>query len=82
MDSSRRKRSLAVKVGSKVSVKDMGSGRQISYTLVGRTEANPLESRISDVSPIGKALVGHSAGDEVIVETPRGKISYSIVKVS
>ena len=43
-------------------VLDMG-GREVTYTLVGATEANPLEGKISDASPIGKAIVGHKAGE-------------------
>ena len=45
-------------------VLDMG-GREVTYSLVGATEANPLEGKISDASPIGKAVLGHKTGDEV-----------------
>ena len=45
-------------------VLDMG-GREVAYSLVGATEANPLEGKISDASPIGKAVLGHKTGDEV-----------------
>jgi transcription elongation factor GreA len=82
VDSSSSRKSQLVKIGARVSVKDLDSGRQTTYTLVSRTEANSLEGRISDVSPLGKALIGRSPGDEVEVETPRGKIRYSITKVS
>ncbi|MDA0770537.1 MAG: transcription elongation factor GreA [Chloroflexi bacterium] len=82
VDTSKRKKSKIVNIGAKVSVKDMETGRQASYTLVGRTETNPMEARISDVSPLGKALVGKSAGDEIVVQTPRGLIRFSVVKVS
>ena len=47
-----------------------------------RSEASPLEGRISDVSPLGKALKGNAAGQEVEAETPRGKIRYRILKVT
>ena len=53
----------SVALGATV-VLDMG-GRQVTYTLVGATEANPLEGKISDASPIGKAVLGHKVGDEV-----------------
>ena len=53
----------AVSLGATV-VLDMG-GREVSYTLVGATEANPLEGKISDASPIGKAVLGHKAGEEI-----------------
>ena len=79
---SRGKAARVIKIGAKVSIKEMSSGKQSVYTLVGRTEANPLESRISDVSPLGKALVGKVSGDEVEVDAPRGKARYSVVKVS
>ena len=53
----------AVSLGATV-VLDMG-GREVSYTLVGATEANPLEGKISDASPIGKVVLGHKAGEEI-----------------
>ena len=53
----------AVALGATV-VLDMG-GREVTYSLVGATEANPLEGKISDASPIGKAVLGHKIGDEV-----------------
>ena len=81
VDLSKRRSGKTVKIGTKVSVKEAGGSRSANYTLVSRTEANSLEGRISDVSPLGKALVGRSAGDSIEVETPRGKIRYSIVRV-
>ncbi len=66
----------------RVAVKDLNSGKQTSYTLVSATEANPLEGRISDASPLGKALMGHVEGQEVESDTPRGKIQYRISKVT
>ena len=71
-----------VKVGMRVSVKDLSSGREMSYMLVSAFEANPLEGRISDLSPMGKALVGHAKGQEIEANTPRGKIRYRILKIS
>ena len=56
-------RKNAVALGATV-VLDMG-GREVTYSLVGATEANPLEGKISDASPIGKAVLGHKTGDEV-----------------
>jgi len=49
---------------------------------VGATEAKPLDGRISNVSPVGKALIKRSAGQEVDVETPRGKLRYRVVRVT
>ena len=71
-----------VKLGSRVSVKDVNTGRKMSYTLVSRSEANPSEGKISDVSPLGQALVNKSPGQEVESKTPRGKMRYRILEVS
>lgn len=54
-------------------VLDMG-GREVPYTLVGATEANPLEGKISDASPIGKAVLGHKAGEEIDFNGKKVKI--------
>ena len=81
VDPSKRKGKV-VRVGMKVMLKDLGTGRQTRYTLVSAYEAKPLEGKISDVSPVGKALLRRSAGQEVDVETPRGKLRYRIVRVS
>ncbi|MCH8205526.1 MAG: transcription elongation factor GreA [Chloroflexi bacterium] len=73
---------VRVQLGSKVSVRDIGSGRKTTYTLVSAAEANPLEGKISDVSPLGKALLKRYAGDEVEFDTPRGKTRYRVVKIT
>ena len=65
--------SNVVRVGSLVSVKDEGSGKSLKYTIVGSTEANPSENRLSNESPVGKALLGHKKGDTVTVQLPSGK---------
>ena len=62
----------SVTLGSNV-VLDMG-GREVSYTLVGATEANPLDGKISDASPIGKAVMGHKAGEEIDFNGKKVKI--------
>ncbi|MBO4276629.1 transcription elongation factor GreA [Candidatus Saccharibacteria bacterium] len=62
----------AVALGATV-VLDMG-GREVTYTLVGATEANPLEGKISDASPIGKAVLGHKAGEEIDFNDKKVKI--------
>ena len=56
-----------VRVGSVVNVKDEGSGKSLQYTIVGSTEANPGENRLSNESPVGKALLGNKRGDVVSV---------------
>ena len=64
--------SNVVRVGSVVNVKDDG-GKSLKYTIVGSTEANPGENKLSNESPVGKALVGHKRNDEVSVQLPNGK---------
>ena len=66
-------------LGSRVLVEVDGS--EAAYTLVGSAEADPAAGRLSVVSPVGRALVGSRAGDEVAVETPRGRAMYRVVKV-
>ena len=69
-----------VDVGSWVTIKD-GDAPEEKYQVVGPQEANPREGRISNESPIGVAVMGHKAGDNVIVETPGGKMEIVILKV-
>lgn len=71
-----------VRVGVKVKVYDEEFKEECEYTIVGSTEANPHEQKISDESPIGKALLGKKVGDEVIAETPGGEIKLKILAVS
>ena len=62
-----------VRIGSLVSVKDEGSGKSLKYTIVGSTEADPSENKLSNESPVGKALVGRKRNDTVKVTLPSGK---------
>jgi transcription elongation factor GreA len=62
-----------VRVGSVVNVKDEGSGKALQYVIVGSTEANPSENKLSNESPVGKALLGHKRNDVVAVNLPNGK---------
>ena len=62
-----------VRVGSLVNVKDESSGKSLKYTIVGLTESNPAENKLSNESPVGKALVGKKRNDEVSVQLPNGK---------
>ncbi len=61
-----------VQVGSVVHVKDEKTGKSVKYTIVGSAEANPEESKLSNESPVGRALLGHKRGDVVAVQVPRG----------
>ena len=70
----------AVGFGSSVTVV-ADNGRKRSYTVVGSAEASPLEGKISNESPVGKALLGRKVGDEVKVETPAGPMKLTIRKI-
>ena len=61
-----------VRVGSVVNVKD-DAGKTLKYTIVGSTEADPSQNRLSNESPVGKALLGRKNGDAVKVQLPNGK---------
>jgi transcription elongation factor GreA len=61
-----------VQVGTAVKVKDGSSGKSVTYTIVGSTEANPAEKKLSNESPVGRALIGHGKGDKVSVQLPNG----------
>src|SRR5436190_10492615 len=61
-----------VGVGTTVHVKDQKSGKSVKYSIVGSAEANPTENKLSNESPVGKALIGHKRGQVVSVPVPRG----------
>jgi transcription elongation factor GreA len=69
-----------VGVGSVVHVKDE-SGKSTKYTIVGSAEASPAEMKLSNESPVGKALLGHKRGEQVVIATPRGKRKLKITKI-
>ncbi len=71
-----------VSLGSKVKIKDIELGETQEFKIVGFAQANPDSGKLSDESPVGKALLGHKKGDEVIVEAPAGNITFKIVKIS
>lgn len=68
-----------VTLGSKIKVKSKLGERE--YTLVGASEANPMEGKISDESPIGSAFMSRQAGEEFEVETPAGIQTYKILEI-
>jgi transcription elongation factor GreA len=61
-----------VSVGARVRVKDQKSGKSVAYQIVGSAEADPSENKLSNESPVGRALLGHKRGDIVTVSVPRG----------
>ena len=69
-----------VDIGSHITIQE-GDYPEETYHLVGAKEADPRNGRISNESPIGSALLGHRVGDDVVVETPGGKIHLKILKI-
>ena len=70
-----------VGMGSKITVKDVATGEEESYQVVGSQEADPMNGRISEESPFGKALLGKAIGDVAVVEAPAGNIEYQVVAI-
>ena len=68
-------------VGSTVYIREDGEKRSDKYVIVGAAEANPRKGMISNESPIGKAVLGHKAGEEIEIITPGGSIKYRITTV-
>jgi transcription elongation factor GreA len=71
-----------VHVGSIVTLENMRTNSEVTYKIVGSKESKPSEGRISDESPVGMALLGHSAGDVVMVETPVGELGLKILSIT
>ncbi len=70
-----------VSIGNIVTVLDVAENEEITYCIVSTLEANSRENKISDKSPIGKALIGHKKGDTVKAATPAGEIQYKILSI-
>ena len=72
----------AINIGSTVRIKDLSSGEEMQYKIVGSTEADILGGKISNESPVGVALIGAKAGQTVDVETPKGTVlQYEILEI-
>lgn len=71
-----------VMVGVKVKVYDEVYEEELEYRVVGSTEADPRNNKISDESPVGKALLGKKVGDTVIVDAPAGELKFKILGIS
>jgi len=70
-----------VQVGSTVTIQEEGFDKE-TFVIVGAAEASPSEGRISNESPLGRALIGHKKGEDVAVDAPDGKYQVKIIKVS
>lgn len=75
-------RTEIIHVGSKVKVRDIDFDDICEYKIVGSSEADPVNGRISDESPVGKGLIGHKVGEKVEIETPAGSMSYEVLEIS
>lgn len=69
--------SSTVVLGSTVELE--ANGKTVVYTVVGPVEADPLEGKVSNESPIGQALMGRAVGDTVTISTPKGELAYAVV---
>ena len=70
-----------INVGCKVKVRDMEYDEEIEFRIVGSTEASSLQGKISNESPLGKALLRHKVGETVEVEAPAGAVQYKILEI-
>ncbi len=78
----RRVDTSVVSVGSVVRLRDVAAKQTVEYHIVGSAEANPIEQKLSNESPVGKAIMGHKKGETVEVVTPRGaKLKFKIMEI-
>jgi transcription elongation factor GreA len=70
-----------VSVGTRVRLRDVDARETIEYTIVGSAEANPAEHKLSNESPVGKAIMGHKKGETVEVSAPRGSLKFKIMDI-
>jgi transcription elongation factor GreA len=71
----------SVSVGSKVRLRDMQANKTFEYHIVGSAEANPAENKLSNESPVGKAIMGKKKGEVVEVAAPRGALKFKIMEI-
>ena len=76
----KNKNTSKIALGNEVELKT--GKKHVVYTIVGPVEADPLEGRISNESPIGEAIFGKKVGDNAVIETPKGKFTYEIISIS
>lgn len=70
-----------INIGCRVLIKDLEFDEELEYKIVGSTEANSLKGKISNESPVGKALIGAKKGETVEVETPAGVLRYEVLEI-
>ena len=81
IDTSASSKEGKVSLGCTVVLKDMETDEEETYTLVGTTEADPFDNKISNESPVGTAILGKKIHDVVVANTPAGELSYEILEV-
>jgi transcription elongation factor GreA len=70
-----------VSIGSKVKLRDVAAKETIEYHIVGSAEADPGANKLSNESPVGKAIIGHKKGETVTVSAPRGTLKFKILEI-
>ena len=70
-----------VSIGSKVKLRDIAAKQTFEYRIVGSAEANPAENKLSNESPVGKAIIGKKKGETVEVSAPRGSMKFKILEI-
>ena len=70
-----------VGIGSRVTVYDYDFEEEVTYSIVGSTEADPMNFKISNESPVGNALLGHKVDDEVVAQVPNGMSKFKILEI-
>ena len=71
----------SVSIGSRVRLRDVAAKQTFEYHIVGSAEANPAENKLSNESPVGKAIMGHKKGETVEVSAPRGSLKFKILEI-
>jgi transcription elongation factor GreA len=71
----------SVSVGATVRLRDIQAGKTVEYHIVGSTEANPAENKLSNESPVGRSIVGHKRGNTVEVVAPRSALKFKILEI-
>ena len=72
---------IVVSIGAKARLRDVDAKETVEYTIVGSAEANPAELKLSNESPVGKAIIGKKKGETVEVSAPRGSLKYKILDI-
>jgi transcription elongation factor GreA len=71
----------AVSIGTRVRLRDIEANRTVEYHIVGSAEANPTQNKLSNESPVGRAILGRKKGETVEVSAPRGTLKFKILEI-